>query len=179
MNSANWIRRAQTAKAGMNAFAELSETYADARNATAGNNDMKEQIDMVYTELVDSKNKLAAVQAGGNVGEKRYSLNDIFSILREATNVLSGKTVTISSEDDDGDRSENDMTLTEAIAMMVAHEMTWEHSRLSSETTMATKEDVVEALKDNYYEEVTYPVYEHFGVRFHGGGKRKTRKHRH
>lgn len=116
------------------------------------------------------------------IEEKRYSLNDIFSILREATSVLAGKTVTISSEDDDGNLSETDMTLTEAIAMMVGHEMTWDNSRLSSETTMATKEEVEQALKENYYDEVTYPVYEHFGIRLHrfggGGSRRKSRKHR-
>jgi hypothetical protein len=113
------------------------------------------------------------------IEEKHYSLKDIFSILREATSVLAGKTVTISSEDDDGNLSETDMTLTEAIAMMVGHEMTWDNSRLSSDTTMATKEEVTQALKENYYEEVTYPVYEHFGIRLHGGGaRRKTRKTR-
>ena len=115
-----------------------------------------------------------------SIEEKRYSLKDIFSVLREATNVLSSKTVTISSEDDDGNRSETDMTLTEAIAMMVGHEMIWDNSRMSSDTTMATKEEVTQALKETYYEEVTYPVYEHFGIRLHGvsrGGKRKSRKH--
>jgi hypothetical protein len=107
-----------------------------------------------------------------SIEEKRYSLKDIFSVLREATSVLAGKTVTISSEDDEGNRSETDMTLTEAIAMMVGHEMTWDNS------PMATKEEVTQALKENYYDEITYPVYEHFGIRLHGGARRKTRKHR-
>lgn len=111
------------------------------------------------------------------VVEKRYSLDDIFSILREATSIFSHKSLTIVSEDEEGVEERTDMSLTEAIAMMVAHEMTWDMSRLSSETTLATKEEVIEALKKNDYDEVAYPVYEHFGISMRGG-RRTSRRNR-
>jgi hypothetical protein len=113
--------------------------------------------------------------------EPRYSVNDIFSLLREATQVLS-KPVTIHSETEEGEQSKARMMLSEAIAMMVANEMTWEFSRLSSgDKTMATKEEVVEAMKSNYYDEVAFPVYENFGISMStigGQGKSRTRKSR-
>lgn len=110
--------------------------------------------------------------------EPRYSVNDIFSLLREATQVLS-KPVTIHSETEEGEQTKTRMMLSEAIAMMVAHEMTWVDSRLSSDKTMATKEEVIEAMKTNYYDEVAYPVYEHFGISMGTfGGKGKSRTHK-
>jgi hypothetical protein len=112
--------------------------------------------------------------------EPRYSVNDIFSLLREATQVLS-KPVIIHSETEAGEQSKTRMMLSEAIAMMVAHEMTWEYSRLSSDDkTMATKEEVIESMKTNYYDEVAFPVYEHFGISMSaiGGRTRKSRRNR-
>lgn len=109
--------------------------------------------------------------------EKRYSLNDIFALLNEATSVLQNS-VQIVSEDEEGNRVRTDMKLNEAVAMMVGHELTWDMSRLSSDTTMATKEEVIEAMKLNNYDEIAFPVYEHFGIRMKGGRRtRKTRSH--
>jgi hypothetical protein len=112
--------------------------------------------------------------------EKRYSLDDIFSILREATGVLT-KDVTIVSEDEAGKEERTPMTLAEAIAMMVGHEMTWDMSRLtdSSGKTMATKDEVVAAMKNNGYDEVGYPVYESFGISMRGGRRTSRRNRRH
>ena len=64
--------------------------------------------------------------------------------------------------------------------MSVARELTDTSSRMASETTTATKEDVIAAMEANYYEPVAYPVYEHFGVRMSGGSRtpknRRTRR---
>ena len=44
---------------------------------------------------------------------------------------------------------------------------------MASEDTTAKKEDVIAAMKANYYDEVAYPHYEHVGIRMSmGGGKR-------
>jgi len=105
--------------------------------------------------------------------ETRYSLNDIFGFLREAT-LLLDKSVLVVSEDK-GVRKNTEMLLSEFIAMSLASEFVSETSRMASDLTTAKKADVIEALKANYYGEVTYPVYEHFGIRI-GGGKKSTRK---
>ena len=112
--------------------------------------------------------------------EKRYSLDDIFSIIREATSDILGRAVTIVSEDKEGKEERTSMTLAEAVAMMVAHEMTWDMSRLSdaSGKTMATKDEVVAAMKNNGYDEVAYPVYEHYGISIGMRGGRKSRRNR-
>ena len=110
---------------------------------------------------------------------KRYSLDDIFSILREATADVLTRDVTIVSEDKEGNEERTTMTLAEAIAMMVGHEMTWDMSRLTdaSGKTMATKDEVVAAMKNNSYDEVAYPVYEHYGISMRGG-RRTSRRNR-
>jgi hypothetical protein len=100
----------------------------------------------------------------------RYSLNDIFGLLREATLILD-KRVTVIAETETGAETETPMMLSEFIAMSVARELTDISSRMASETTTATKEDVIEAMKANYYEPVAYPVYEGFGVRMSGGSR--------
>jgi len=103
----------------------------------------------------------------------RYSLNDIFGLLREATLILD-KRVTVIAETETGAETETPMMLSEFIAMSVARELTDISSRMASETTTATKEDVIEAMKANYYEPVAYPVYEGFGVRMSGGSKSRS-----
>jgi len=97
--------------------------------------------------------------------EKRYSLDDIFSLLNEATSVLQ-RQVTIVSEGEGSKKESTGMSLREAIAMMVAHEMTWGMSRLTdaSGKTMATKEEVEAALNKNHYAEFVFPVYEYYGI---------------
>jgi len=100
----------------------------------------------------------------------RYSLNDIFGLLREATLILD-KRVTVIAETETGAETETPMMLSEFIAMSVARELTDISSRMASETTTATKEDVIEAMKANYYEPVAYPVYEGFGIRMSGGSR--------
>jgi len=100
----------------------------------------------------------------------RYSLNDIFGFIREATLILD-KQVTVVSETETGIQSETPMILSEFIAMSVAHELTDTSSRMASETSTASKEDVIAALKANYYEPVAYPTYEHFGIRMRGGSR--------
>jgi len=111
--------------------------------------------------------------------EKRYSLDDIFSILKEATSAVLVRGVTIVAEDEEGKEERTDMTMAEAVAMMVGHEMTWDMSRLTdaSGKTMATKEEVMTAMKNNGYDEVAYPVYESFGISMRGG-RRTSRRHR-
>jgi hypothetical protein len=112
--------------------------------------------------------------------EKRYSLNDIFGLLREATLILS-KPVAVVSETP---AQPTKMLLSEYIAMAVAHELISDTSRMASEETTASKEDVVAALMANHYDEVAHPNYEHFGISWtvSGGGsssrKRKTRRSR-
>ena len=110
--------------------------------------------------------------------EKRYSLDDIFSILKEATSAVLVRGVTIVAEDEEGKEERTDMTMAEAVAMMVGHEMTWDMSRLTdaSGKTMATKEEVMAAMKNNGYDEVVYPVYEYYGISMRGG--RRSRRNR-
>jgi len=100
--------------------------------------------------------------------EKKYSLNDIFGYLREATQILQ-KPVTVVSESE----VKTPMTLCEFIAMSMANELCSDISRMASEETIARKKDVVDALVANHYEEVTFPNYEHFGI-IMTGGKRRT-----
>ena len=57
----------------------------------------------------------------------RYSLNDIFGLLREATLILD-KPVIVISETEAGVETETPMLLSEYIAMSVAHELTNESS---------------------------------------------------
>jgi len=111
--------------------------------------------------------------------EKRYSLNDIFGILHECTALLGEKQVTVVSEDDNGgNKMRTDMSLSDYIAMSVAHELTWDLSRMACEGFTAKKSDVEAAMTANYFDKVAFPNYEHAGLIMHGGSRRKTRKSR-
>jgi hypothetical protein len=106
--------------------------------------------------------------------EKKYSLNDIFGFLREATMIFT-KPVAAIHEDENGKRNDTPMILSEYIAMSLAKELISDDSRMASEDTTAKKEDVIAAMKANYYDEVAYPKYEHFGIRMGmDGGKRSS-----
>jgi hypothetical protein len=131
-------------------------------------------LNITYFNFVNTTVEMAAA-----IIEKRYSLDDIFSLLNEATTVLQRRVTIISEHETDREKSTG-MTLREAIAMMVAHEMTWNASRLTvaSGKTMATKDEVEAALTNNHYNEVAFPVYEHFGINMRGGGRRTRRMRR-
>ena len=118
--------------------------------------------------------------------DKNYSLNDIFALLHEAIPLLGSKEVTVvSGEESD---VETNMSLAEYVAMSVATELTSQNSRLASDEPMAKKEDVEEAMKANYWDEIAYPKYEYAGLIMSGGKrsdqnqkqkqKRKTHKNR-
>ena len=107
--------------------------------------------------------------------DKKYSLNDIFGFLREATQIFT-KPVTAIYEDDAGTQLEAPMVLSEYIAMSLASELTSDSSRMASEDTTASKEDVIAAMKANYYDEVAYPKYTHFGIRMGMGGRLSARR---
>jgi hypothetical protein len=112
--------------------------------------------------------------------EKRYSLNDIFAILHETTALLFGdRMVTVISEDETETQIRTPMSLSEYMAMTVAHELISDSSRLACEDFTASKTDVEAALTANYFEPVAFPNYEHYGIAFgSSGGRRKTRKNR-
>ena len=116
--------------------------------------------------------------------DKRYSLNDIFAILNEATQILT-KDVTVVSEGSEGSESSEGsegsknqiktrMRLNEYIAMVVADELVKPDSRLASSDFTSSKNDVVKAMKANYYEDVAFPNYNYHGVIL--GGYRKKAK---
>lgn len=107
--------------------------------------------------------------------EKRYSLNDIFGYLREATLLLS-KDVTISSENDSGKVEKAHMLLSEYIAMSLASELISTTSRMASEDSIAKKDDVIAAMKANYYDEIAFPNYEGVGLLLTGGSGSKGKK---
>jgi len=107
---------------------------------------------------------------------KAYSLNDIFALLHESTQLLGSKSVTVVS----GANSEykTQMSLAEYVAMKIATELTSDTSRMaSSQGPMAEKADVEAAMAANYWSELTYPNYPHDGLIMSGGqNKRKTRR---
>jgi hypothetical protein len=106
--------------------------------------------------------------------EKKYSLNDIFGFLREATMIFT-KPVSAIYEDETGKTHETPMALSEYIAMSLATELISDDSRMASEDTTAEKDDVIAAMKANYYDEVAYPNYKHVGIRMGmSGGKRSS-----
>ena len=94
---------------------------------------------------------------------KKYSLSDIFGFLRESTLLLS-KSVVVPYEKD-GKQESQVMLLSEYIAMAMAHELISDNSRMASESTTSTKDDVITAMKENYYDKVAFPNYEYFGIR--------------
>jgi hypothetical protein len=107
---------------------------------------------------------------------KQFSLNDIFALLHESLQLLGSKQVTVISGVDSDIKT--DMSLYEYVAMSVATELTSESSRLASESALASKADVIEAMKANYWDEVAYPNYPYAGLIMSGGNKRKTRRRR-
>lgn len=107
--------------------------------------------------------------------DKKYSLNDMFGFLREATLVLD-RPVTVSSENTGEKEKQTKMLLSEFIAMSLANELVSEESRMASSETTASRSDVITALAANHYEEVVYPNYTHFGITMSGGRKRRTRR---
>lgn len=92
--------------------------------------------------------------------EKRFSLRDIFALLRESTELLNDNVAVIT------DDARIRMCMSDFVAMSVGYELTSEQSRLAGETPLATKEEVIEAMKQNYFSEKAYPVYDGFGVQF-------------
>ena len=99
--------------------------------------------------------------------DKRYSLNDIFSILRECTIVCSHKIVTVVADtNNDGTPSGEhvNMTLQDFIIMTVADELTNERSRFASDTVTVPKELIREVLENVGCIEA-YPVYENYCVK--------------
>ena len=106
--------------------------------------------------------------------DKKYSLNDIFGYLREATMILD-KPVTVSSENASGN-IKTPMLLSEFIAMSLANELTSDTSRMASEESIAKKTDVISAMVANHYDTVAFPKYEHFGIIMSGGKRRTIRR---
>lgn len=106
---------------------------------------------------------------------KRYSLNEIFGILSESTMILD-RSITLVAEDDAGKETRVVMPLHQFIGMSVARELTSGNSRVLSEDDTASKADVVAAMDASYYTEEAHPNYEHFGISWGVGGKRKTRR---
>jgi len=64
-----WLKAASAAKKTLkNAarlFRQVSAGYADARDASAPNNNVKESIDMRYSEVVAAHKSVCALHAGG------------------------------------------------------------------------------------------------------------------
>uniref|UniRef100_A0A6C0DRG2 Uncharacterized protein n=1 Tax=viral metagenome TaxID=1070528 RepID=A0A6C0DRG2_9ZZZZ len=109
---------------------------------------------------------------------KRYSLNEIFGFLREATLILD-RPVTVISEDTEGNEVRTPMIMSEFIAMSVAKELTSTNSRMASEETTASKADVIAAMTANYYDEVAYPNYEGVGISYgHAAGRMRSSRSR-
>lgn len=96
--------------------------------------------------------------------EKRYSLVDIFQILKEANTLYEDKYVCVSSENKDGGEITTAMTKAEYIAMTVAYELVSPYSRLACENFTAKKKEVEEAMKAAGFAHIAYPNYECFGL---------------
>ena len=107
--------------------------------------------------------------------EKKYSLNDIFALLNESTQVLF-KNVTVIHENKDETEERQEMMLSEFVAMTVAHELIWSQSRLAFDED---KDLVIAAMAKNHYQEVAYPNYEHYGIILRGGSRKTRRRSRH
>ena len=115
----------------------------------------------------DQKHACLFIHKSIRMDTPRYSLKDIFGLLRDATSTLN-KTITVV----DGDNIKTDMELYEYIAMAFAHELTDDMSKFAP--SGSTKEEVIDAMKASGYEDIAFPVYEHFGTVMRGG--RKSRK---
>ena len=113
---------------------------------------------------------------------KKYSLYDIFGFLHEATQILNTP-VKVDYEDDEGTKQE-DMILSEYVAMAIAEELISDTSPMASDRTTSTKHDVIAAMKAHGYDEVAFPQYgKYFGIIMNGGypninSTKKTRKSR-
>ena len=98
--------------------------------------------------------------------EKRFSLNEIFVLLRETNILFTDKPVTLLSEDETGKQTSIPMTLSNFITMNIAHQLV--------DSFGVDKSEVISAMSTAGYEEDAYPNYEHYGIRFSRGGRRKV-----
>ena len=89
--------------------------------------------------------------------EKRFSLNEIFVLLRETNILFTDKHLTLLSEDGEGNKSSIPMTLSDFITMNIAHQLV---------NDGLDKEEVIAAMSNAGYEENAYPNYEHYGISF-------------
>lgn len=75
VNAREWTRRAKAVKRtidqAIQGFESVSTDYADARDAAANNGALKEEVDAIYSALVDAKKQLNALQAGGRTRRHR------------------------------------------------------------------------------------------------------------
>jgi len=97
--------------------------------------------------------------------DAKYSLKDIFAILRDATINLHNKHVVLVTEDKDGKDIEIKMELPDYIAMSVGYQI---HTTTNSDVDKA-KDDVITAMAAAGYDEVAYPNHESFGNRMSRG----------
>lgn len=96
--------------------------------------------------------------------EKRYSLVDIFQMLKEANFLFEDTPIALASDGKGDDEIITHMNKSEYIAMTVAHELTSPYSRLACNSFTAKKKDVIEAMCEAGYDKVAYPNYESFGI---------------
>jgi hypothetical protein len=107
---------------------------------------------------------------------KKYSLYDIFGFLREATFIL--RTPVQVDYEEDGRTKQEELRLDEYIAMTLADELTSDSSRMASDRTTSSQDDVIAAMKATGYDEVAFPLYGKFyGIVMEGrkGGNRSNR----
>ena len=93
--------------------------------------------------------------------EKRYSLVDIFKILKQVNHIYENKKVTVISESF-GEDEETIMSKSEYIAMNIAYELVTDESLLASEQFTAKQKDVEEAMKQAGFDKVAYPRYDKY-----------------
>lgn len=93
--------------------------------------------------------------------EKRYSLVDIFNILKQVNHPYERKDVTVISESF-GEDEETVMTKSEYIAMNIANELITDESLLASEQFTAKQKDVEGAMKQAGFKAVAYPRYDKY-----------------
>jgi hypothetical protein len=96
--------------------------------------------------------------------EKRYSLVDIFQMLKEANFLFEDTQIKVASDGESDNEIITHMNKSEYIAMTVAHELTSAYSRLACNSFTAKKKDVIEAMREAGYDKVAYPNYESFGI---------------
>ena len=106
--------------------------------------------------------------ASSELEKKQFSLNDIFVLLRETNVIFTDKPVTVLSEDENEERVETPMMLSNFISMNIAHELV--------NSFDIKKSDVIAAMSGVGYEEIAYPEYEHYGVVFRLAGGKKGKK---